>query len=330
MANNQFIARRVSIGVGLEGASTQGTEVVPTDWVKQLKLSGGRKTTVADNESAVGRPEAISDSEVVQQWYEGSLEGKVCVTTFGYFLYNIFGGYAVTTNADASGTIKDHTFDVAVSQVPRTLTLARKDPITSRRHGLADLDQLEITFESGGWVKFTASFKAKPGVSSSETVSYIVADPEFTAKHVVVKLASSVAGLGAATAPLAKSGKLTITNPANLFFPVGQITPAIVTNGKFGFTGELVLQYNDTTLEDLAYANTVQAMSLAIKNTDVVIGTAANPSLTFTGPKVRLTPIDMSDGLDDVVEQTVGIKGELDLTAGYMLRAVLTNAKATY
>src|SRR3954471_11314262 len=123
MPNNQFIGRRVSVGLGLE--STPGTVVAPTDWVRQLKCDFQRKTTTVQNESAIGRVEKVSDSAVVEQWAEGKLEGKVCDQTFGYLLYNIFGAVSTANNADASASVKDHTFTVAQNQIAKTLTIVR-------------------------------------------------------------------------------------------------------------------------------------------------------------------------------------------------------------
>jgi hypothetical protein len=328
MANNQFIGRRVSYGVGIE--SVAGTEVAPTDWIRHLSADFQRKTTTIQNESALGRVEKVSDSAVVEEWSEGKLDGKVADITIGYLLYNIFGTKVTTTNADASGTVKDHTFDVGQSQVSPTLTITRKDPLTSRRHGLATLDSLEITGAQKDWVKFNASAKAKAGVTSSDTPAYLTTENEFTNKHAVVKLASSVAGLSGATALNVKSFKLSIKRSADAFYPLGSIDPSAFNTGAWEASGELTLMYDATTLESTWFANTQQALSLSIVNSDVTIGTAAHPSLTFTAPRVRLNTFSMSDDLDKIVEMTVGFYCEFSMADAYALRGVLTNTKTSY
>ena len=100
MPNNEFIGRRVSVGLGVE--STYGTEVAPTIWPRHMKLGFQRKTTRVENESAMGRVEGVNDSAVVEQWAEGVLEGKVYDLSIGYLLYNIFGTLVTTDNADAN------------------------------------------------------------------------------------------------------------------------------------------------------------------------------------------------------------------------------------
>lgn len=325
---NQFIGRRVSVGLGIE--ATPGTDVAPTIWMKQLGLDFQRQTTVIDNDSAMGRVEKTNDSAVVEQWADGKIDGKVQDISIGYLLYNLFGTLVTSANADASGTIKDHTLDIANTNIGKPLTLVRKDPITNRRHGLATLADMEISTDAAGWVKFTSSLKAKAGVAGSDVATYL-AENEFTSKHVTIKIAPLVAGLAASTAPLVKSFKLRLSkDSATPFIPLGAIDPIIFNTGSWAVTGEAVLQYTDTTLEDIAFANTMQAMSLAIVNTDVTIGTSAKPGLVFTMPRVRLNSFNMNNDLEAVVEQTVGFKAEIDPITGYMIRCVLTNTRTSY
>lgn len=327
MPNNEFIGRRVSVGLGLE--STYGTEVAPAIWPRHMKLDFQRKTTRIENESAMGRVEGVNDSAIVEQWAEGTLEGKVYDTSIGYLLYNIFGTLVTSDNADANAAVKDHTFDVAQTNIAKSLTIARTDPLSSRRHGMGTLDGLDITVEQGGWAMVSAPIKAKFGTDSALTAAY-VAENSFTSKHVTVKIATNTGGLAAATALAIKSLKLSIRRDSTLFTPMGAIDPSAINTGRWVANGEFTLRYTDTTTEAIAFANTIQAMSIALINTDVTIGTSTNPSLTFTAPKVRLNTWEMSDGLDDIVEQTVGFTCELDSTAGYMLRAVLVNITASY
>lgn len=323
----QFIGRRVSVGLGLE--STPGTEVAAATWARHLSLTFQRKTETIDNESALGRVEASDDSAIVKQWAEGTLEGKVCDSTIGYVLYNVLGSLSTGDNADSDASVKDHTFTVNQSNVAKTLTVYRKDPVSDRRHGFGTIERLEISWEAGEWVKFTADIKAENGATTTSTVSY-AAENEFTSKHVTVKLASAVAGLGAASALTTKSGKITIERPANVFFASGSVDLSSITTGSLKVMGELVLQYEDSTYEDFWAGNTARAMSISLVNTDVTIGSSANPGLVVTMPKVRLNTFDMSDDLDEIIEQTVGFKGELSVSDAYMIQAVLTNTTASY
>lgn len=328
MSNNQFIGRRVSVGLSVE--TTPGTAVAPSDWARHLSLSFKRRTTKIENNSALGRPEAVSDSAVVEKFADGVLSGKVGDITIGYLLYNAFGSLVTTDNADTDAAVKNHTFNVAVGQSPKTLTVTRVDPLTSRRHSLAAIEELDFSFESGDWVKVSASLKAKEGANSADVAAYDAGENEFTSKHVTVKLASTVAGLGAATALEVKKGNLKISRPVRLDFFLGSDAPLKTSTGDWKAMGELTLQYDSTDLEELEFANTRRALLISLSNTDVTIGAAARPKLDFTAPQAVLSTFDMSDDLDEIVEQTVGFNCELSQTDGYALRAVLTNTKAAY
>jgi hypothetical protein len=168
-----------------------------------------------------------------------------------------------------------------------------------------------------------------PGATSADTAAF-VAENAFTSKHVSVKLASNVAGLSRASALSIKSMRLTLSREVTRFTPLGASEPTAFDVGGLTVEGELTLNYEGTNLEALWYANTQQALSIAIKNTDATIGNSANPGLVFTMPKVRLNTFDQGDDLDAVVEQTVGFTAELDTSAAYMVRAVLTNTQASY
>lgn len=274
----------------------------------------------------MGRVEDINDSAVTEEWADGSLNGKITDVTIGYILANIFGSNSAALHS-AETTVWDNTFTVAAT--PPSLTIARKNPVRARRFALATLTDLEIDIKQNDWVQFTATFTSKSGATSSETVAY-AAEHEFTSKHVVLKLAANLAGLSGATAPQIKSIKMKLSRKAERFTPLGTIDPISFDPDSWGATGTIVMRYTDGTWEDIAYANTAQAMSISIVNTDVTIGSAASPGLVFTAPKVRLSPITLDNKLDQILSQTFNFTCEIDSVAGYMLKAVLTNTQNGY
>src|SRR4051794_40480486 len=185
---SRFPGRNVAVGLGIE--TTPGTAVAPTLWMRHMKLGFQRKTTTIQNESAMGRNEKVNDSAVVETWAEGNLEGKVYDLSIGYLLYNMFGTLVTSDNADANAIVKDHTVDIASGNVAKTLTVTRVDPVSTRRHGMATLESLEFTSETGGWVMVNGALQALPGTTASDVAAY-VAENSFTHKHLVVKIAAS-------------------------------------------------------------------------------------------------------------------------------------------
>lgn len=96
MPNNEFIGRRKAVGFGVE--STAGTSAAPSFWYRHMSLDFQRKVTAIQNESAMGRNEKVNDSAIVEEWAEGTLEGKVYDLSIGPLLYNIFGTLVTTDN----------------------------------------------------------------------------------------------------------------------------------------------------------------------------------------------------------------------------------------
>ncbi len=286
-----FPGRLESVGIGKE--ATAGTAVAPTNWQPHLALTINPKTTVAQNSSALGRLEDINDSAVTGQWVEGSLQGKLLDTTIGLLLLNLFGTEVVTVKET---TASNHTFTVNNSALAPSLTFTRVNPNATRRFALGEITDFELDVKQGDWATFTASIVAKTGVTSSDVAAYAV-ENEFTSKHLVVKLAANVAGLSGATALDVKSIKLKFVSKVDNYIPVGSIDVTSFDPHEFSVTGELVLRYSDTTMEVLGNANTRQALSIALTNTDTTIGATSNPALVFTAPKVRLTPIVLDNKL---------------------------------
>lgn len=323
-----YIGRRVSVGVGLE--SVYGTAVAPAFWPRHMKFGFKPMQATVDNESAMGRNEGINDSAVAATWAEGPIQGKVYDLSIGAFLANMFGAPTTTDNADSDATIKDHTFNVSTSnQAAKALTVTRVTPVNTNRFAMGTLESLELTCEQEAWVMMSGGLKSIAGATNTDTASYAV-ENSFTSKHVIVKLATDTSGLSAASGLAIKKLRLTMKRSVERYVPFGGTAPTAFNTGRWDFDGEVTLKYAAADLEAIWYANTRQALQISIVNTDVTIGAAAHPGLVFTAPKVRLNTFDLNDDLDAVIEQTIGIKGEFDSSAGYMLRPVLTNNQASY
>lgn len=321
-----FIGRRESVGVAIE--TTAGTSAAPQTWQRHLALTLDQKTTTAKNTSAMGRIEDINDSAVTEEWAEGSINGKVCDLSVGYFLSNMFGTCSAALHAGET-TVWDNTFTTNQTNAPNTLTFVRKNDVVNRRYALGMLSDFQLEVKTGDWAMFTSTLSAKVGATGSDTVAFVT-ENEFTSKHVVVKNASTTGGLAGATALALKSLKLKIERKADKFVPFGSIDPTSYDTGEFKVTGELQLRYDAATLEALGLANTRQALSIAMTNTDTTIGSAANPTLTFTMPKVRLAPITLDNNLSTVMTQTILFTAEFDTSVSAMITAVLTNTQNGY
>ncbi|WP_241473765.1 phage tail tube protein [Mycolicibacterium neoaurum] len=312
----QYIGRREGIGLGIEG--TAGTGVAAQVWLRWLEQDVQNKTSVIENESAMGVVDAINDSEVVAKWAEGVLSGKVTDLGIGFLLA---GFYGKPSTGSATGGIYPHTYNMTQSSVGTTLTISRNDLLAPQTHSYAVIDRLSIEAEAGGWVTVEAAFKARRGQSAVLTPAF-VAESEFTSKHVTVKLADSVANLGAATALKASRIKLDQERPSEAYNPLGTDENPEFDRGEFTVTGELVIRYTDTQYETDFLNNAIKAMGITIAN--------GNKSLAFTASKLRYRELESSKSKDGIVTQTLSIKAEYDVATGRTIQAILRNERATY
>lgn len=328
-----IIGRQQQVGIALE--TTAGTAAAAQAWLPHMALTLDPKTDTLENTSGLGRMEQVSDSAIVEQYMEGSLNGRLYWNSFGYILANMFGSVAAAVHSGESA-VYDNTFTVLQSSVLPSLTFTRVSPGIgasglTEAFAMGHLTDLEIDVKQKGAVEFTATVQSKTGATTTATATYDNTEGDFTSKHVVVKIAGSVAGLSGATALQLKSVKLKISRKLDRFTPLGTVDPVSFDPNEYTFTGTIVQRWTDTTLQALATANTARAMSIAIVNTDRTIGSAANPGLTFTMPKVRFEPGATDNNLSQTLSQTFNFAAQLDAAvAGYACQAVLVSGKNGY
>lgn len=313
---DQHIGRREAIGLGLEAAP--GTAVAPQIYAYWYDNGLQSKTNVVENESALGVVDEINNSDVTSSWMEGDIGGKVADQAIGYLLTGFFGS---PTTGTAEDGIYPHTFRMAQSSIPQTLSVTRSNPLETLRYSYGTVDSLEFTAETDDYVMFSAALKGRPGEPASATSAFLD-ETEFTSKHATVKLASDVGGLAAATNLKAVSAKLNLERPSEAFNPLGTGDEPEFDRGAFSVSGEVVVRYTDTQYEEDFLNNTAKALQLKLENN--------GRSLTFTLPQVRTRELERSGDRNEVVTQTLNLKGEYSLSAGYTVEAVLRNTRATY
>lgn len=322
-----FSGRKISVGIGKE--TTRGTSVAPTFWVPQLEIDFLDKMDKILNDSVFGVLDKFTQAEIVKQWSEGKIGGKVTDRSFGLMLAAIFGQTSTPSLHSGETIVYDHAFTGANSNTGLSLTIARKDSNSNKRHSLVMLKSLEITVVVGEFVKFTAEFVGKLGVTGTDTVTYAL-DNEFKAKYATVKLATNLAGISGATAVPLKSFKIMISRNVEPYFVFGSNDPAEIFAKDLEVKGDFVLRYTDGAYNTLWANNTNQYMVVDLLNTDVTLGVATNPELKLSLPKVMLKDWKIDQNKDNMVEQTLGFQGLYDTTAAATILATLTNTVASY
>lgn len=325
----EYTGRKVAVGIARE--ATRGTAETAVDyWINHLDQSFYPRAEKALNESALGVLHTNNDSDTMHQWAEGTLEGKLGDQSMGLLLYAAMGTLSTTTHADASGAVRTHAISFDQSNSPQSLTVFKKSPNKTEAFPLAMITSFEITGELGRWVQFSAELTSKKGVTSTVSVARIN-ENEFKPKSATVKLAANTAGLAGATAlGTVQSFRLTINRNVERDHQLNQEDPYDISVRGIEVNGEFVMRYDADTYEAAFLADTKYALQLALTNTDVTIGTSANPSLTFTLPKVSLDNWEPDEGLDDKVNQTIGFQGLYDTTSASALTASINNLVTSY
>lgn len=318
--------RLVSAGIGVETA--RGTSVAPTFWIPDTDFTFQDKNTTVIDESAFGRLETMNDADLVYQWGQGTIGGVVRDSSLGPILKNLFGGYTAA-NHTGETTVKDHTFTVANNCSHPSLTLVSNDANENVRFALAMVDKLELDYDLGKYLMYKADFQSKKSATGTDTVAY-TQENKFRPQDVTVKLASTVAGLTGATPVKIKKIKLVFDPGLTREHVLGQLDVDDINNLVLKTSVTMDLIYNDLTYKNLDFGNARQAMSITITRSDVTIGTAANPTITFTFQPGFFDKWQKNVKNDALVDQTIEFDGLYSLSSSSEVAATLTNTITTY
>lgn len=321
-----YSGRKVKVGIAKE--AVRNTWSAPTYWVRWETFDFFDTANTTFNKSAIGVLDQYSGAEITQQWAEGSISGKLTDQTLGILLFGALGSHSVGTTSGET-TVYDHTYSESQSNTSQSLSITRVDPNQTLGYALAMVDSFELDVKTGDFVRHTTKFTSQPGATQTATPAYI-AENEWKAKNVTVKMATSVGGLSGATAIPLNNLKLTVNKGVTPYYVVGQNNPSEIFSTNVTVTGSFQLRYTDNTYFTPRFNNTVEAIQIKIANTDVTLGSAANPTLTFTLPQCYLNTFKIDNSLDGMVQQTIDFTAAYSIGAGYAIQAVLTNTVATY
>jgi hypothetical protein len=325
MAKN--IGALVHIGVGKE--TVRGTAVSASNWLPKTELSFYDNAEYIKQEAPYGVINEFMDADIGKIWGAGNIAGPVFVDNFGLLLGATFGAFPTASGSASIGYT--HTFTPAQNSTHQSLTLYRKDPNEDTRYALGMINSLEISYELGEFLGYSAEFISKSGDSTTSSPTY-TAGAKFRPQDVSVKIANNVAGLAGGTTLAVESASITIEKNLIDYQTHGSVELNDVFNGTFGFSGTFVLLWDSTIYKDLWKAGTKQALEFSAVNTSQTVGTGntTNPALTFTIATSSLEEFGIDTSNADIVKQTIGFTGLYDLATGNSLTCKLTNAVASY
>jgi len=132
------------------------------------------------------------------------------------------------------------------------------------------LESLAVSAEVGGFVTFTADYKAKKSSSATHTVSYTT-DYTLLARHCGVKFADTLAGLDGASDVCVQSFSLTISKNLEEDLCLSSVEPIDYTNKQFVVEGSMTIKYTSEEYKDLYMDATQKALRITIEDTNTTI-----------------------------------------------------------
>lgn len=322
---SKFVGALADIGIAKE--SVRGTaETSATFWLPKMALTYDDVIEQAVDDSTIGVIEDATDAKLVHKSGEGEIEGKMGDKSLGLILLGLFGTVSTAGPSDSAYT---HTFSVNQSAQHQSFTIFQEDPNQDYKYALGMLTKFETAIELGKFCSYKIGWKSKPGATATLTPSYS-AENSFLPQHGVIKIATTQAGLDAASAMNLRMVKLTFEKNVEEDNAIGSTSAVDILNKRFMAEGELEIVFNDETFKTQLLADTAQALRVQLNNTDVLIGTTSTPKLTIDFHSVKFSEFKRNYGNSDIVTASVKFKAFYKLADSKMITCSLVNAQTSY
>lgn len=325
------VGRLIQFGIAKE--TTRGTANAGADfWIPFSQLDFQERYENALDEESIGTIEDSKGQTRYKNWAEGTVKCPVEDKSFPLILYATFGTLNSTTNADGSGTVRNHTITVGQNAQHQAITLFIDDPLGGQdyKHANGVIDTLELNYEQKKFINFSIAAKSFKGSTASLTPS-VSTQNRFLPQHTTFKVASLYSQLSTGSTIVLKSLKLTVSNNIESDDVLGNIAPADFLNKQFSIEGTLeAIWQNESDFKTNALAGTAKALRITLANTDVTIGSAANPTVQIDLAKVVFTEITRPVALNDLVIQSVKFKAHYSTTDSLMASILCTNLQSSY
>jgi hypothetical protein len=325
-----FSGRDVYYGVAVE--STRGTPVNPYFALRWETADFEDKATTVLNKSALGVLNQDSGAEMVEQWGEGQIAGKVTDRAIGVLFYGLQGAYGKST-APGETIVYNHVFTASQQNALQSLTVTRKDPNVTEQWAESIVGSMAIDVKAGDFVRHTTNLISQPSSVITTTPHAYVSEEEFVSRHVTAQFNNTYSGLTTAPAVPVESLKLEVNNNVTPFWIIGQNNPYNIFAQSTVITGEIVLLYDTNEFKNLRFTtgtNADQSVLITLKNTNVTIGVASNPTITFTMPSCFLTDWKVENSLDSLVKQSISFNAVFSLDLGFALNIAQTSLVSSY
>lgn len=326
---NAHIWRAQAIAIAIESTSwtlSWGTKYwMPKEWGIQKPI-----LEFAKDESWYWVIESDYDSQVVSETSKTEFPWLVRDISFWALLKAVFWSETSTAKGSPNTSVYDHVFTVLNTNNHPSLSVWAYDPVGTYSTVYNMVDSIKVSWDKWDFVKFNVSLLWKKLTSqSTPTVSYTT-ENNFLARHVNLYIATSEGWLDSATALPLENFELNINKNVTMTW-IG-LEPDCLLNQNFVVSWSFTSLYlNNTDWLALAQWATEKFFRISIVNSDVTIWTSANPTLNFTFAKAIFDEWDKSSNNNEIVKQTVWFVWHFNNTAGFSVKAKLSNTQsATY
>jgi len=322
---SKFIGALANIGIAKE--AVRGTaETSATFYLPKMALSVDDVIDQVIDENTIGVIEDSIGAGLVHKASDIEIEGKIGAKSIGLLLYCLFGSKAVSGPTDSAYT---HTFTVAQSAQHQSLTVFQDDPNQDYKYALGMIKKFDMNIELKKFAIFKVGLRAKAGATATLTPSYSAED-SFLPQHGIIKVATTQAGLTAASALSLRAVKLSIEKNVEEDNAIGSTAPVDILNKQIAIEGEIEVVFNDETFKTQMLADTAQALRIQLNNTDSLIGSTSTPVLTIDLHSVKYSDFKRNYVNGDVVTATVKFKAFYKLADSKMVTCTLVNAQTSY
>lgn len=322
----KVIGRKFSLGIGKE--TVRGTSVAAAFWIPKTDVSVDDRINYAVHDASIGVIEDSIGQDITGKYSEISIGGNVYDKSFGLLLLATFGTETSQTLVETG--VYDHLFNVAQTSQHTSLTIACADPNggTGLRYTLGMIEQLTMEFEVGKYFTYSADLRANANTATANTASF-TAENLFRPQDGTIKLATNLAGLGAASPISIKKGSITIKKNLEDDFIIGNVAAADRLNKEFSVEGSLELFYDDRTMIDTyMLADLAQAMRIDFQNLGTLIGATKSPELVFDMGKVKMQEVSRKIDNSGIISQTVKFKAFYSIADTSMIKATIRNTQS--
>jgi hypothetical protein len=307
------------IEVGVSKESVRQTAIAPSagDFIKVQ----GRPTITEENlkKEDTGRMGDLAYSDQVRlmvKRYTIAFRQNVDRKQFMKYIYGILGAVSTSANVPQTG-VHTHVFTRNNNNLLPSYTTSIKDPNETAQYAESIVSKIEIDFPIEDYIGANIEMQAAKKSAAVITPSYQTANSDFIPVMTVVKNASAVAGLAAATASKLSSLRLTMERLTTAgYHYIGNYEADKIISGVLKVSGEGSMLLEDLTMKLHAQAdNEYKAWSFKMTDTTTTIGVSTNPSIDIQLGRAAAMGFE-PDQKDEYVEQRFQLLANRDTTNG--------------